>query len=206
MTSDKVAHPEDVNSAEEAAAAILQSGREMVAAGYAMYGSATNLVITTGDGVHGFTLDPSLGEFVLTHPDIKIPSRGKIYSINEGTAKHWDKATAEYIKSVKFPSDGKKPYSMRYISSMVADVHRALFYGGIFVYPATKFAPNGKLRLLYEAAPMPMLMEQAGGRAITDKMDILDVVPTQIPERVLVYMGSAEDVGDFEKIAGKYRE
>lgn len=202
----KIAHPEAVNTAEEAAAAIMQSGRDMVAAGYAMYGSATNLVITTGDGVHGFTLDPSLGEFVLTHPDIKIPSRGKIYSINEGTAQHWDKATAEYVESVKFPTEGKKAYSMRYIGSMVADVHRTLFYGGIFCYPATQKAPNGKLRLLYEAAPMAMLMEQAGGRAITDKMDILDVVPTEIHERVPVYMGSAEDVADFEKIAAKYKK
>lgn len=126
----KIAHPENVNTPEEAAQAILQSGRDMVAAGYAMYGSATNLVITTGDGVHGFTLDPSLGEFVLTHPDIQIPSRGKIYSVNEGNARLWDAATTEYIKSLKYPEEGKKSYSLRYIGSMVADVHRTLFYGG----------------------------------------------------------------------------
>lgn len=131
----KIAHPENVNTAEDAAAAIMQPGREMVAAGYAMYGSATNLVITTGHGVHGFTLDPSLGEFVLTHPDIKIPARGKIYSVNEGNSKEWDPATTEYIKSVKYPGDGKKSYSLRYIGSMVADVHRTLFYGGTWYAP-----------------------------------------------------------------------
>ena len=202
----KIAHPENVNSTEEAAAAIMQSGREMVAAGYAMYGSATNLVLTLGEGVDGFTLDPSLGEFVLTHPNIRIPKRGKIYSINEGTAQYWDQATQEYVKSLKFPEDGKKPYTMRYIGSMVADVHRTLFYGGIFCYPATQAAPDGKLRLLYEAAPMAMLMEQAGGKAITGKMDILDVVPTKIHERVPVYMGSADDVTDFQGFIAKYNK
>jgi fructose-1,6-bisphosphatase I len=172
-----------VKTPAEAAAAILQKGTQMVAAGYAMYGSATNLVISTGEGVNGFTLDPSLGEFLLTHPDIKIPSRGKIYSVNEGNAKNWDPATTDYIKSIKFPADGKSSYSLRYIGSMVADVHRTLFYGGIFIYPADKKSPTGKLRLLYEAAPMAFLMVQAGGKATTGKQDILDIMPTEIHQR-----------------------
>lgn len=200
----KIDHPEAVTTPQEAAKAILQPGNQMVAAGYAMYGSATNLVITTGDGVNGFTLDPSLGEFVLTHPDIRIPTRGKIYSVNEGNAKHWDNATSEYINSLKYPEEGKKSYSLRYIGSMVADVHRTLFYGGIFIYPADKKSPNGKLRLLYEAAPMAMLMEQAGGKATTGKTNIMDIVPTEIHQRVPVYMGSADDVSDFEALYAKY--
>lgn len=200
----KIDDPESVVDAESAAKAILQPGKSMVAAGYAMYGSATNLVISVGSGVFGFTLDPSLGEFVLTHPDIKIPSRGKIYSVNEGNAKNWNKPTTEYIQSLKYPEEGKKSYSLRYIGSMVADVHRTLFYGGVFVYPADKKSPTGKLRLLYEAAPMAYLMEQAGGKATTGKERILDIMPEKIHQRVPVYMGSAEDVSDFEAIAAKY--
>lgn len=179
--ADKIKTPADAGEA------ILQKGTDMVAAGYAMYGSATNLVISTGDGVNGFTLDPSLGEFVLTHPDIKIPSRGKIYSVNEGNAKNWDPATTEYIQSIKFPADGKSSYSLRYIGSMVADVHRTLFYGGIFIYPADKKSPTGKLRLLYEAAPMAFLMVQAGGLATTGQEDILDIMPTEIHQRYVLF-------------------
>lgn len=207
----KIDDPESATTPEKAAKAILQPGSEMVAAGYAMYGSATNLVISTGDGVNGFTLDPSLGEFVLTHPNIRIPARGKIYSVNEGNAKNWDKATTEYVHSLKYPEDGKASYSLRYIGryvavillrrlffvpglhvadvaacfflfgcSMVADVHRTLFYGGIFIYPADKKNPTGKLRLLYEAAPMAFLIEQAGGKATTGTAAISDIVPTEI--------------------------
>ncbi len=201
----KVDRPELVTTTEQARKAILQPGTKMVAAGYVMYGSATNLVITTGDGVHGFTLDPSLGEFVLSHPEIKIPSRGKIYSVNEGNAKHWDEATKEFINSLKYPEEGNTSYSLRYIGSMVADVHRTLFYGGIFLYPADNKSPTGKLKLLYEAAPMAKLIEQAGGRAITGKQNILDVVPTEIHERVPVYMGSSDDVSDFEAFLKKYK-
>lgn len=200
----KIEDPDSITDAKSAAAAISQPGRQMVAAGYAMYGSATNLVISVGTGVYGFTLDPSLGEFVLTHPDIKIPSRGKIYSVNEGNAKNWDKATTEYIQSLKYPEEGKSSYSLRYIGSMVADVHRTLFYGGVFIYPADKKSPNGKLRLLYEAAPMAFLMEQAGGKATTGKEEILDIVPEDIHQRVPVYMGSSEDIADFEALASKY--
>lgn len=200
----KLSNPDEVVDTASAAKAIMQPGRTMIAAGYAMYGSATNLVISVGSGVNGFTLDPSLGEFVLTHPDIEIPPRGKIYSVNEGNAKNWDKPTTEYVKSLKYPEEGKSSYSLRYIGSMVADVHRTLFYGGVFIYPADKKSPTGKLRLLYEAAPMAFLMEQAGGKAITGKQPILDVVPDDIHQRVPVYMGSAEDIADFEALAAKY--
>lgn len=200
----KIKDPDSVVDPASAAAAISQPGRDMVAAGYAMYGSATNLVISVGNGVNGFTLDPSLGEFVLTHPDIKIPKRGKIYSVNEGNAKNWDKATTEFVQAMKYPVDGKSSYSLRYIGSMVADVHRTLFYGGVFIYPADKKSPTGKLRLLYEAAPMAFLIEQAGGKATTGSTPILDIIPEKIHQRVPVYMGSSEDITEFEALASKY--
>ncbi|KAF7803676.1 fructose-1,6-bisphosphatase, cytosolic-like [Senna tora] len=125
---------------------ILQSGNNILAAGYCMYGSSCTLVLSTGSGVNGFTLDPSLGEFILTHPNIKIPKKGKIYSVNEGNAKNWDEPTAKYVESCKYPQDGSSPKSLRYIGSMVADVHRTLLYGGIFMYPADEKSPCGKLR------------------------------------------------------------
>merc|ERR1712130_748667 len=136
----------------------LQSGRQIVAAGYALNGSATMIVLSTGHGVNGFMLDPSIGEFVLTDPDMKVKSRGKIYSINEGYEERWDPAVKEYVKSKK----QGKAYGGRYIGSMVADVHRTPKYGGIFMYPATTDAPNGKLRVMYECMPMAYIMEQAG--------------------------------------------
>lgn len=144
-----------------AVADVLRPGTEMVAAGYCMYGSSANLVLTTGRGVNGYTLDNAIGEFILTHPDIKIPNRGKIYSINEGNAAYYHEPVLKYLDSIKFPKgEGKKPYSARYIGSMVADVHRTLLYGGIFGYPEDKKSTSGKLRLLYEAFPMAFLMEQ----------------------------------------------
>lgn len=200
----RIDNPDEVVDAASAAKAIMQPGRQMVSAGYAMYGSATNLVISIGAGVYGFTLDPSLGEFVLTHPNIEIPKRGKIYSVNEGNAKNWDKPTTEYISSLKYPPQGKSSYSLRYIGSMVADVHRTLFYGGVFIYPADKKNPTGKLRLLYEAAPMAFLIEQAGGKAITGTSSILDVMPDDIHQRVPVYMGSYDDITDFESYLSRY--
>ncbi|KAK1857912.1 hypothetical protein I4F81_000526 [Pyropia yezoensis] len=200
----KIDDPAAITTPQEAAKEILQPGREMVCAGYAMYGSATNLVISMGEGVHGFTLDPSLGEFVLTDPNMRIPSRGKIYSVNEGNARMWDPATTEYIKGLKYPEDpDKKAYALRYIGSMVADIHRTLLYGGVFIYPADAKSPDGKLRLLYEAAPMAFLIHHAGGKSTTGKEDILDVMPTGIHQRVPVYMGSPEDVADFEAVHAK---
>uniref|UniRef100_A0A7N2QYS0 Fructose-1,6-bisphosphatase, cytosolic n=1 Tax=Quercus lobata TaxID=97700 RepID=A0A7N2QYS0_QUELO len=179
---------------------VLQPGKNMLAAGYCMYGSSCTFVLSTGAGVNGFTLDPSLGEFILTHPDIKIPKKGKIYSVNEGNAKNWDGPTAKYVERCKFPKDGSSPKSLRYIGSMVADVHRTLLYGGIFLYPADKKSPNGKLRVLYEVFPMSFLMEQAGGQAFTGKQRALDLVPNDIHERSPIFLGSYEDVEEVKAL------
>ncbi|GAW10342.1 fructose- -bisphosphatase [Lentinula edodes] len=177
---------------------VLRPGSEMVAAGYTMYGSSANLVLSTGSGVNGYTLDAALGEFILTHPDIQIPPRGKIYSFNEGNAMFFHPPVLEYLKSIKYPASGK-PYSARYIGSMVADVHRTFLYGGIFGYPDDKKNKTGKLRLLYEAFPMAFLTEQAGGIATTGTKRILDIVPEGIHERCPVFLGSKEDVQDLMK-------
>jgi len=177
---------------------VLRPGSEMVAAGYTMYGSSANLVLTTGQGVNGYTLDPALGEFILTHPDITIPSRGKIYSFNEGNAMYFHPPVTKYLQSIKFPASGK-PYSARYIGSMVADVHRTLLYGGIFGYPDDKKSKSGKLRILYEAFPMAFLTEQAGGIATTGTKRILDILPTGIHDRCSVFLGSKDDVADLVK-------
>lgn len=150
---------------------VLRPGREMVASGYCMYGSSANLVLTTGNGVNGYTLDNQIGEFILTHPNITLPPRGKIYSINEGNSCYYHEPVLNYLQSIKFPDEksGKKPYSARYIGSMVADVHRTLLYGGIFGYPEDKKSKSGKLRLLYEAFPMAMLTEQVSRIDDTEK-------------------------------------
>ncbi|KAL5714952.1 fructose-bisphosphatase [Ranunculus cassubicifolius] len=176
---------------------VLQPGKNMLAAGYCMYGSSCNFVLSTGSGVHGFTLDPSLGEFILTHADIKIPKKGKIYSVNEGNAKNWDEPTAKYVQKCKYPTDGSSPKSLRYIGSMVADVHRTLLYGGIFLYPADKKSPSGKLRVLYEVFPMSFLIEQAGGQSFTGKERALDLVPKKIHERSPIFLGSYDDVQEI---------
>lgn len=179
---------------------VLRPGSEMVCAGYAVYGSSTTLVLSTGGEVNAYTLDPSLGEFILTTKGMKIPSRGNIYSINEGNASKWDAATKAYVDSVKFPTkeSGKKPYSQRYVGSMVADVHRTLMYGGVFSYPGDKSAPKGKLRILYEVFPMAFLCEKAGGKATTGTQRVLDIVPKEIHERCPVFLGSKEDIEDVE--------
>jgi len=171
---------------------VTRPGKEMVAAGYCMYGSMTYLMLTTGDGVAGFTLDDFLGEFVLTHPKVKLPSSGSIYSINEGNAMHWDAATTRYVAERK--ASGKS--SLRYVGSMVADVHRTLLYGGIFMYPADKKNVKGKLRMLYECYPMAMLMEQAGGLAIDGAgRRMLDQPPSAgIHDRSPISLGSKENV------------
>ncbi|KAH0883213.1 hypothetical protein HID58_059309 [Brassica napus] len=179
---------------------VLKPGNEMVAAGYCMYGSSCMLVLSTGTGVHGFTLDPSLGEFILTHPDIKIPNKGNIYSVNEGNAQNWDGPTTKYVERCKYPKDGSPAKSLRYVGSMVADVHRTLLYGGIFLYPADKKSPNGKLRVLYEVFPMAFLMEQAGGQAFTGKKRALDLVPKKIHERSPIFLGSYDDVEEIKAL------
>uniref|UniRef100_A0A0M3I3M8 Fructose-1,6-bisphosphatase isozyme 2 n=2 Tax=Ascaris TaxID=6251 RepID=A0A0M3I3M8_ASCLU len=185
---------------------VLQPGRKMVAAGYALYGSATMIVLSTGNGVNGFMLDPSVGEFILTHRKITIPPKGKVYSINEGYASSWSKGTSEYVRTRKFPEEGKSKMSLRYVGSMVADVHRTLIYGGIFLYPAGKDAPNGKLRMLYEGIPMAFLLEQAGGMATTGKDPIMDLKPDKLHARSPVILGSPEDVKEFLSYVKKYDE
>ncbi|KAA0191798.1 hypothetical protein HAZT_HAZT000883 [Hyalella azteca] len=170
----------------------LQPGRNLVAAGYALYGSATMMVISIGNG--------SIGEFVLTDPNMKIKEKGKIYSLNEGYANLWDAAVSEYVLEQKVNwlvvnwLVVKKKAGGRYIGSMVADVHRTIKYGGIFMYPATADAPKGKLRLLYECNPMAYIVEKAGGVATTGKTPVLDVVPTAIHQRIPIFLGSKLDV------------
>ncbi|MHB8810610.1 MAG: class 1 fructose-bisphosphatase [Desulfobulbaceae bacterium] len=181
------------------AADLLQKGSRQVAAGYIIYGSSTMLVYTTGEGVHGFTLDPSVGEFFLSHPDIRIPDRAKYYSINEAYANYWFEGTRKYVDYLKeIDQDTGRPYSLRYIGTLVADFHRNLISGGIFLYPRDRKSttkPEGKLRLLYEAAPMAMIVREAGGLAITDDgRDILEIEPEHLHQRVPLIIGSRYDV------------
>lgn len=183
---------------------LLRPGRDMVAAGYAMYGSFTSLVLTTGSGVHGYTLDPSLGEFILTHPNMRIPKRGTVYSVNEGNSVYWDDACKAYFNSLKQPEGNKSPYSARYVGSMVADVHRTLLQGGIFAYPADKKSPSGKLRVLYECFPMAMILEQASGKASTGKSPLADIQPKGFHDRSPVFLGSPDDVNDLEAFYRKF--
>ncbi len=176
----------------------LQQGNKLVAAGYCMYGSSTQMVLSTGNGVNIFTLDPALGEFLLTHPNVRIPDPPKtIYSVNEGNSIKWDDAVTAFVHEVKHLA---KPYSLRYVGSMVADVHRTLLYGGMFMYPADAKNKSGKLRLLYECNPMSFIMEQAGGMASTGRMRMLDVVPKQIHERQPIFLGCKRDVEMIVKL------
>ncbi len=166
----------------------LQRGTEQLAAGYVLYGSSTMLVYTTGMGVHGFTLDPSIGEFLLSHPDIRIPDPGaRLYSVNEAYRDRWSDEQRRLVDHMK----GTGRYSARYIGSLVADFHRTLLRGGIFMYPADSKSPEGKLRLLYEAAPMAMLAREAGGRASDGVRDILDIEPQSLHQRTPLFVGSA---------------
>ena len=183
----------------------LQQGLKQVAAGYIIYGSSTIFVYSVGNGVHGFTLDPSFGEFILSHPDIKTPKKSKIYSINEGNYLYWHPGLKKYIKWLQEEDKTtQRPYSSRYIGSMVADIHRNLLYGGIFMYPADSRSPNGKLRLMYECNPMAFIVEQAGGRASNGKQRMLDVQPTTLHQRVPIFIGSEEDVLHAEKFMREY--
>lgn len=167
-------------------------GTDIVASGYAMYGSATNLVMTCGHGVYGFTLDPNIGEFLLTHPLISIPKARRIFSVNEGNYCRWEGWFREYVDHLK--SLKGKSYSARYIGSMVADVHRTLLYGGIFCYPRDSSKLEGKLRFMYEAAPMALLVEQAGGKAMNATGRILEQNITRLHQRSPVYLGSRDEV------------
>ena len=173
----------------------LQKGSEMVAAGYIIYGSSTMLVYTVGRGVNGFTLDPSLGEFCLSHPNIKTPASGKIYSINEGNYEKFPVGIKKYIKYCQ-EKDAKtnRPYTSRYIGSLVADFHRNMLKGGVFMYPSTDSHPNGKLRLLYECNPIAFIAEQAGGLAFSEEGRPLDLQPEAIHQRVTFYAGAHDMV------------
>lgn len=181
----------------------LQKGREQVAGGYVIFGSSTMLVFTTGKGVNGFTYDPSIGVFYLSHPNMQIPKNGSIYSVNEGNYAYFSdsvKAYLEYCKDIDLPTN--RPYTSRYIGSMIADLHRTFLKGGIYMYPDSQKAPNGKLRLLYECNPMAFLIEQAGGKASNGHQAILDISPKEIHQRTPFYGGSLEMVEAIERFIG----
>ncbi|MFA6233603.1 MAG: class 1 fructose-bisphosphatase, partial [Bacteroidota bacterium] len=184
---------------------VAQAGIKQVAAGYIMYGSSTLMVFTTGEGVQGFTLDPTIGAFLLSHPNMTIPKRGRYYSVNEGNRMLWDDGFRRYITHLQLPDkENGRPYKSRYVGSMIADVHRTLLYGGVFAYPSDSENPHGKLRLMYEANPMAFIIEQAGGRATDGSRRIMDIEPHDIHQRTPVILGSEDDVLEAEAfIAGR---
>lgn len=179
---------------------MLQPGRRQVAAGYIIYGSSTMMVYTTGQGAHGFTLDPSIGEFLLSHPNIRIPEDGRYLSVNDSYEQHWDDAVRTVMRKYKGLDGDHKSLSTRYVGSLVADFHRNLLGGGIFAYPASRKSPNGKLRLLYEANPLAFIVEQAGGAASDGMGRILDVPPTELHQRTPLYIGSKNEVDLAQRI------
>jgi Fructose-1,6-bisphosphatase len=197
--------PEGVDPACENA--FLQPGVKQVAAGYAVYGSSTMLVLTTGNGVNGFTLDRDVGMFFLTHPNMTIPADTKEYSINASRARHWERPVARYVEECQAGTDGPrgKDFNMRWVASMVAEIHRILVRGGVFLYPADagNIKKGGKLRLMYEANPMAFLVEQAGGGASTGRGRLMEVTPTSLHQRVPVILGSRNEV---ERIEAYHRE
>jgi len=178
----------------------LVPGTAQVAAGYIMYGPATVFVYTAGRGVHGLTLDTTTGEYLLTHPNLKMPARGKTYAVNEANWPRWGPVPRQFIESLRMERDGVRPYSMRWVGSLVADFHRTLLEGGIYLYPAEVGKKVGKLRLLYEAAPLSFVAEQAGGRGSTGTERILDIVATEYHQRVPLLIGSTEEVGRAEAL------
>lgn len=206
---------------------LLKPGTELIAAGFTMYGASAQLVITMkGGSVNGFTMDNALGEFILTHPNMRMPKKRAIYSVNEGNSLYWEEPVKEYFNTLKYPAtEGGKPYSARYIGSMVADAYRTLLYGGIFAYPADKKSPKGKLRILYECAPMAMVFENgkfdeflrllsemltsqpAGGQAINSKMQrMMEIVPEHIHDRSGIFMGSYDEVQKVIDMHKKYEK
>jgi fructose-1,6-bisphosphatase I len=184
---------------------VLQPGYQQVAAGYALFGSSMMFVYSTGHGVHGFTMDPSVGEFLLSHENIRIPAKGTIYSTNEGNFGRWSKGMQNFIGYLKDEDKAtERPYSARYVGSMVADIHRTLLYGGIYCYPGDTKNPKGKLRLMYENNPLAYIVEQAGGAASDGTQRILDIVPRSLHERSPLFIGSSDDVRCAEEfLAGK---
>jgi fructose-1,6-bisphosphatase I len=180
----------------------LQVGKKQVAAGYILYGSSTMLVYTTGQGVHGFTLDPTIGEFLLSHPNITTPPVGRYYSVNESNWNRWAPSVQRVVGAFKNGEGTVQPKNARYIGSLVADFHRNLISGGIFLYPAATNYPQGKLRLLYEAAPLALVVEQAGGRATDGCRSILDIVPEDLHQHTPLVIGSRDDVGFAARVIG----
>ncbi len=181
---------------------MLQPGRRQVAAGYVIYGSSTMMVYTTGQGVHGFTLDPSIGEFLLSHPNIRIPEDGRYLSVNDSYESVWSDEVRQIMRQYKGLEGDHKAMSTRYVGSLVADFHRNLLGGGIFAYPSSKKSPKGKLRLLYEANPLAFIVEQAGGAACDGKQRILDVDPTELHQRTPLYIGSKNEVELAQRVLG----
>jgi fructose-1,6-bisphosphatase I len=191
-----------LRATEPLEASVLQSGKHIAAAGYAVFGSATSLVLSTGQGVHEFTLDPSVGEFFLSRANIRCPQRGSTYSINEGNHARWEPGVQKWAAAMKSEDTAKGlPYGHRYVGSLVADAHRTLLKGGIFAYPGDKKSPEGKLRLLYEANPMAFLFEQAGGAATNGTDRILDLVPKAVHARTPLVIGSRDDVATYGAFA-----
>ncbi|WP_375321629.1 class 1 fructose-bisphosphatase [Aliivibrio logei] len=185
----------------------LQPGNKQVAAGYIIYGSSTMLVYTTGNGVHGFTYDPSLGVFCLSHEDMKVPQDGNIYSINEGNYIRFPEGIKQYLKYCQeMKPEDNRPYTSRYIGSLVADFHRNLLKGGIYLYPSTQAYPNGKLRLLYECNPMAMLIEEAGGKATDGEQRILNIKPTELHQRVPFFVGSSNMVDKVQDFLDEWQD
>ena len=173
---------------------MLQPGRRQVASGYIIYGSSTMLVYTTGQGVHGFTLDPSIGEFLLSHPHIRIPDEGRYLSVNDSYEAQWDEPTRSLMRKYRGLEGDRRPLSVRYVGSLVADFHRNLLGGGVFCYPVNRKNVNGKLRLMYEANPLAFICEQAGGAASDGRQRVLDVTPHELHQRIPLYIGSRRDV------------
>lgn len=184
---------------------VLQPGSRQIAAGYVVYGSSTILVYSVGNGVHGFTLDPAVGAFILSHPNMRMPEQGKYYSVNEAYLDSFPSRYAEYIDRLRSGALGHK-YASRYIGSMVADFHRTLLKGGVFLYPPTDTNPEGKLRLLYEANPVAFLAEQAGGMAIDGQCRVLDIPPKSIHQRTPLVVGSRRELADFERFVQQPRK
>ena len=183
----------------------MQRGTDQVAAGYIIYGSSCMLVYTTGKGVNGFTLDPSIGEFCLSHPNIQTPKKGNVYSINEGNYLHFPDGIKKYLKFCQEEDKlSNRPYSSRYIGSGVADIHRNLITGGIYIYPTTTKSPNGKLRLLYECNPLAFILEQAGGKASTGGKRIMELPITELHQRTPLFLGSSEMVDVAQDFMTKY--
>ncbi len=181
---------------------LLQPGHQQVAAGYLLYGSSTMLVYTTGNGVNGFTLDPSIGEFLLSHPDMKFPEKCTTYSVNEGHYRDFFEGTKEYLRHIK--RDSPTPYSARYIGSLVADFHRNLLTGGIFMYPGTTKKPKGKLRLNFEANPMAFIAEQAGGYGSDGYQNVMDIQPTHLHQRTPFFIGNKDEVHKVESYVEQF--